>query len=370
MVESATADFKVASPALKKISEQLLAPRQPATSDPPLNKCAVKWVPPAPGGNSGSSGSSSGNTLSTTTLAGAVGGTIVGALILLFVYYFYCYKKDLSSSGSSTSSRRDNEGHISQQRRYENDGGSNKQQWDDQRLQQQQQPHYSQQQYSQQQYSQQQYSQQQYSQQQYGQQQNSQKWENYPEKSQFEPYRASLELSATNSDRYSQQLNPMYNSAAYSDPSSWTRHVESDTGEPYWHNELTDEYTYDEPSCMRGSQIASSAEDLLARGKVYDDPTCWVELADETTGSPFWYNEQLDAARWEIPECLRKPEEIAAARERKLRIVAGNNLVRPASSRGSPSALAKIERLSSQRMSFEPKKGLPRAPPKRPKPQR
>lgn len=272
--------------------------------------------------------------LSLDVVGPAAAGVVVLVLGSAGIYYYYCYNKD----HDGPQQRRQHQQHT-QHHPY---------------------PEYPQERYPQDPYSQQQ---------QHHHQQQQQR-ESIPD------YRESLDMYSQHHQnpmyphgelRYSQAQNHYYDPR--NDAACWTRHVESDTGEPYWHNDKADEYAYDEPECLK-AQATVTADQLQEEQRLYNNPSNWRECVDENSGGPFWFNDKLDLAKWEIPECLRKKAAAEEERKRKLVITSPSTLQqqqKPAGSRESSSAARPPSSTFLLRQGKPRETGqVLRAPPKKP----
>ena len=80
------------------------------------------------------------------------------------------------------------------------------------------------------------------------------------------------------------------------DAANWQVVEDDGNGNPYYWNKVTDDTSYDMPSCLEGAGVFG--------GGVEDDPAKWEVVEDDGNGNPYYWNRVTNDTSYEKPWCL------------------------------------------------------------------
>lgn len=80
-------------------------------------------------------------------------------------------------------------------------------------------------------------------------------------------------------------------------------HIDPETNRPYWYDERTGETTWEKPGKEADyAQASGEGHDQQAAAEAPDWRGDWVELFDEASGCPYYYNQVTQHSSWTKPE--------------------------------------------------------------------
>ena len=76
----------------------------------------------------------------------------------------------------------------------------------------------------------------------------------------------------------------------FTDSIEWSKELDHKSGDYFYHNTMTGETQWDEPSDWQTSSIAEDHKDGV-----------WEEILDEVSGDTYFYNKSTGETQWEAP---------------------------------------------------------------------